>query len=168
LRTDKAFNPGWQSYNQAARFCLQNNVDLDEGLQWADNAISLLFIGQKNFVTLSTKADLLRKMNHIAEADALMKDALPMGTVLQIHTYARQLLQQKKSKEAFDVFKINYDKYPNEFTAQVGMARGYSAVGDYKKALAYAQKALPQAPDKGNKDNVEKMIKTLQDGKDIN
>jgi len=168
LRTDKAFNPGWQSYNQAARFCLQNNVDLDEGLQWADNAISLPFIGQKNFVTLSTKADLLRKMNHTAEADALMKDALPMGTVLQIHTYARQLLQQKKNKEALDVFKINYDKYPNEFTAQVGMARGYSAVGDYKKALAYAQKALPQAPDKGNKDNVEKMIKALQDGKDIN
>jgi tetratricopeptide (TPR) repeat protein len=107
-------------------------------------------------------------MDRTADADALMKEALPMGTVQQIHTYARQLLQQKKNKEAFDVFKINYDKSPNEFTTQVGMARGYSAIGDYKKALAYAQKALPQAPDKGNKDNLEKMIKTLQEGKDIN
>jgi tetratricopeptide (TPR) repeat protein len=78
------------------------------------------------------------------------------------------LVQQKKFKEAFDAFKTNYDKNPDIFTTQVGMARGYSAMGDYKKALTYAQKALPQAPDKGNKDNLERMIKTLQDGKDIN
>lgn len=57
---------------------------------------------------------------------------------------------------------------PNEFTTQVGMARGYSAVGDYKKALGFARKALSKAPDNGNKLSVERMIKTLQDGKDIN
>jgi hypothetical protein len=167
LRSEKAFNPGWQSFNQAAQFCLQNNVNLEEGMKWADDAINLQFIGQKNFVTLSTKADFLSKLNRQAEADALMKEALPMGTVQQLHTYARQLLQQKKSKEAFEVFKINYDKNPNEFTTQVGMARGYSAIGDYKKALDFAKKALPKA-DNLNKPNVERMIKTLQEGKDIN
>ncbi|THU40684.1 DUF2911 domain-containing protein [Niastella caeni] len=168
LRSEKAFNPGWQSYNQAAQFCLLNNVNLEEGMQWAENAISLPFIGQKNFVTLSTKASFLKKLNKEAEANALMKEALPLGTVPQIHNYARQLLQQKRSKEAFEAFKVNYDKSPEEFTTQVGMARGYSAIGDYKKALAFAQKALPKAPDSGNKVNVERMIKTLQEGKDIN
>jgi tetratricopeptide (TPR) repeat protein len=168
LRSEKAFNPGWQSFNQAAQFCLQNNLNLEEGMQWADNAINLPFIGQKNFVTLSTKANYLKKTGKEAEADALMKEALPMGTVTQLHNYARQLLQQKKSKEAFDVFKVNYDKNPNEFTTQVGMARGYSAVGDYKKAVGFAQKALVKAPDNGNKMSVEKMIVTLQEGKDIN
>jgi hypothetical protein len=168
LRSEKAFNPGWQSYNQAAQFCLQNNIDLEEGMQWADNAINLQFIGEKNFVTLSTKAGYLRKSNKDAEADALMKEALPLGSVQDLHNYARQLLQQKKSKEAFDVFKVNYDKNPNEFTTHVGMARGYSAMGDYKKALGFAQKALTLAPNNGNKSNVEKMIKTLQEGKDVN
>jgi hypothetical protein len=168
LRSEKAFNPGWQSYNQAAQFCLQNNIDLDEGMQWADNAINLQFIGEKNFVTLSTKANYLKKFGKDAEADAMMKEALPMGTVNQLHTYARQLVQQKKSKEAFEVFKINYDKNPNDFTTQVGMARGYSAVGDYKKALGFAKNALQKAPDNGNKMNVEKMVATLQEGKDIN
>ena len=168
LRSDKAFNPGWQSFNQAAQFCLQNNINLEEGMQWAENALSLPFIGEKNFVTLSTKASFLKKMGKDAEADAIMKEAVPMGTVNQLHNYARQLIQQKKSKEAFDVFKVNFDKNPNDFTTHVGMARGYSAVGDYKKALAFAQKALPKAPDNGNKTNVEKMIKTLQEGKDIN
>ena len=168
LRSEKAFNPGWQSYVQAAQFCLQNNVALEEGLQWAENGVGLPFIGQKNFVTLSTKAQFLQKMNRTAQADSLMKEALPMGTAQQIHAYARQLLQQKKSKEAYDVFKLNYDKYPNEFTTTVGMVRGYSAIGDYKKALAFAQKALPKAPDNGNKANLERMIKTLQEGKDVN
>jgi tetratricopeptide (TPR) repeat protein len=168
LRTEKAFNPGWQSYNQAAQFCLQNNVNLEEGLQWAENALSSTFIGEKNFVTLSTKASYLTKLNREAEAQALMKEALPLGNVQQIHAYARQLVQLKKNKDAFDAFKINYDKNPNDFTTQVGMARGYSAMGDYKKALGFAQKALPKAPDNGNKTNVERMIKTLQEGKDIN
>jgi Tfp pilus assembly protein PilF len=168
LRSDKAFNPGWQSYNQAAQFCLQNNINLEEGMQWAENALSLPFIGEKNFVTLSTKANYLKKMGKDAEADALMKEAVPMGTVNQLHNYARQLIQQKKIKEAFEVFKVNYDKNPNDFTTHVGMARGYSAVGDYKKALGFAQKALPKAPDNGNKTNVEKMIKDLQENKDIN
>ena len=168
LRSEKSFNPGWQSFNQAAQFCLQNNTNLEEGMKWANEAANEQIVGQKNFVTLSTKAGFLKKLNKDAEAEALMKEALPLGTVQQIHAYARQLLQQKKNKEAFDVFKINYDKYPNEFTTQVGMARGYSAVGDYKKALGFAQKALPLSPDNGNKMNVEKMIKTLQEGKDIN
>jgi hypothetical protein len=168
LRSEKAFNPGWQSFNQAAQFCLQNNVSLEEGMKWSEDAINLPFIGQKNFTTLSTRVSYLRKFNKDAEADALMKEALALGNVNQIHGYARQLLQQKKQKEAFDVFKINYDKNPNEFTTQVGMARGYSAIGDYKKALGFAQKALPKAPDNVNKLSVERMIRTLEEGKDIN
>lgn len=168
LRSEKGFNPGWQSFNQAAQFCLLNNVNLEEGFQWAESALSSPFIGQKNFVTLSTKAQYLQKMNREAEAQALMKEGLALGTVQEVHAYGRQLLQQKKGKEAFDVFKLNYDKNPNEFTTQVGMARGYSAIGDYKKALTFAQKALTHAPDNLNKTNVERMVKTLQEGKDIN
>jgi len=48
------------------------------------------------------------------------------------------------------------------------MARGYSALGDYKKALTYALKAQAQAPDPANKNIVDTMVKKLQDGQDIN
>jgi hypothetical protein len=50
----------------------------------------------------------------------------------------------------------------------MGMARGYSATGNYKKSLEFAQKALAQAPDPVNKLNIENSIKKLQEGKDIN
>ena len=167
LRSEKSFNVGWQTWNQAANFCVLNNVNLEEALAWSDHAVNGPFVGQKNFNTLSTRAQVLSKLNRTAEAEAAMKEALPMGSANQVHAYARQLLLQKKSKEAFDAFKLNYDKNPNIFTTNMGMMRGYSAVGNYKKALEYAQKALPQS-DQLNKINLERMIKLLQEGKDVN
>jgi len=166
LRSDKGFT--WNAWVQAAQFCIQHNTDLDEALDWSNTAISGTFIGQKNFQTLSTKAQVLTLQGKNAEADAVMKEALPLGQVADVHQYARMLLTQKKSKEAFDAFKMNYDRHPNEFTTNVGMARAWSAMGDYKKALAFLQKAQPQAPDKANKDNIDKNLKLLQEGKDIN
>ena len=166
LRTDKGFT--WNAWNQAARYCLENNVNLDEGMQWAEKAVSAPFIGEANFATLSTKAQYLEKTGKAAEAETVMKQAMPYGDMNQVHNYARQLLAQKKAKAAMEIFKLNYDKYPNTFTTNMGMMRAYSATGNYKKALEFAQKAQPQAPDSGNRVNIEKYIATLQQGKDIN
>lgn len=166
LRSDKGFR--WNAWMQAAQFCIQHKTDLDEALDWANTAVSGTFIGQKNFMTLSTKAQVLTLQGKTAEADAAMKEALPLGQVADIHQYARQLLTQKRTKEAFDAFKLNYDKHPGEFTTNMGMARAWSAMGDYKKALAFLQKAQPQAPDQVNKDNIVKLLRLAEDGKDIN
>ncbi|WP_153801119.1 DUF2911 domain-containing protein [Foetidibacter luteolus] len=164
LRTDKGFNS--DAWVQAAQFCLQNNTNLQEALQWSDYAINGVFVGETNFATLTTKAQVLERLGKTTEADALMKQALPMGNEVQIHNYARQLLKQKKTKEAFEAFKMNYDKHPDNFTTNMGMTRAYSATGNYKEALKYAQKALLQAPDPGNKVSVEKVVEMLKEGKD--
>jgi hypothetical protein len=166
LRSDKAFT--WNSWVQAAQFCAQRNIDLDEGLAWANKAVSDPFVGVKNFQTLSTKAQILALQGKTAEADAAMKEALPLGSATEVHQYARQLLKEKRSKDALDAFKLNYDKHPNEFMTNMGMARGLSATGDYKKALEYMKKAQAQVPDPVNKANIEKMIPVLEQGKDIN
>jgi tetratricopeptide (TPR) repeat protein len=166
LRSDKGFT--WNAWVTAAQFCIQHNTNLDEALDWSNTGISGTFIGQKNFQTLSTKAQVLALQGKSAEADAVMKEALPLGQAADVHQYARMLLTQKRSKEAFEAFKLNYDRHPNEFTTNMGMARAWSAMGDYKKAIAFIQKAQPQAPDKMNKDNIDKSLKMLQEGKDIN
>jgi hypothetical protein len=168
LAGEKSFNPGWQSWNQAALYCLQNNINLTEGLQWAEMAVSGVFIGEANFNTLSTQAGILEKLGRNKEADSAMKTALPMGKMPELHAYGRRLLQQKRPQEAFQVFKMNYDKNPNQFTTCMGLARGYSALGNYKKALDLVKQALPLAPDANNKSSVENMIKLLGEGKDIN
>ena len=86
----------------------------------------------------------------------------------ELHNYARQLLRMKRYKEALEAFKLNGQKNPNVFTTNMGLMRGYSANGDYKNALKYAKLAQPQAPDKGNKEALEKYIPMLEKGQDIN
>lgn len=166
LQNTPGFN--WQSLAQAANYCLQNNVNLEEGLTWSDQAISAPFIGQKNFNTLQTKAQLLAKLNKNTESEEVMKQAVTLADINQLHQYGRQLLNQKKNKEAYEIFKLNATKHPNTWPVNVGLTRGYSAIGDYKTALKYAKLAHAEAPDKLNKDNLEKMIKTLEQNKDAN
>ena len=97
-----------------------------------------------------------------------MKEAMPLGTAQDLHLYARQLLIQKRPKDAMEVFKTNFDRHPNEFMTNMGLARGYSANGDYKTAMDYLKKAQVQAPDQLNKANIEKLMPMLEQGKDIN
>ncbi len=158
----------YYDYIQAANYCIQNNIALDEALAWMDRAIYFRIMGEKNFRTLSTKAAVLMKMNRIDEAKKVMEEALPLGNMLDVHFYGRQLLSMKQVDAAMNVYKMNFEKYPKQFTTNVGMGRAYSAKGDFKKALTYMTAALPQAPDEGNKAHVEGMIKRLQENQDIN
>lgn len=166
LRSNKGFR--WENFVLASQFAVQNNTNLEEALKWSDYAITSSFPGQKNFQTLSTKAAILNKMAKTAEAEALMKEAMPMASMQELHQYGRQLVQQKRAKDALEVFKINAKKNPNQFTTYMGLMRGYSATGDYANALKNAELAKPLAPNGPNKDAVDRMIVTLKEGKDIN
>jgi tetratricopeptide (TPR) repeat protein len=166
LRTEKGFF--WLSWNQAADWCLQRNTNLEEALRWSDSATSSGFGGDRIFGTWATKARILQKLGRSEESAAVMKKALPLGNMIDLHQYGRQLINLKMNKEAFDVFKLNYDKNPNQFTTSMGLARGYSALGDFKNALKYSNQALPLAPDEQNKKNVQILIDKLKEGKDIN
>jgi hypothetical protein len=66
------------------------------------------------------------------------------------------------------VFQLNAKRNPGVWPTNGGLARGYSANGNYPEALKYAKLALAQAPDEGNRKNLENMIKKLEAGQDIN
>ncbi len=156
-----------EGLNIAASWCLTNNYELEKGLEWINFAINTFGGGQK-FPILATKAQLLEKLEKTAESAAIMKQALPLGNMNEIHQYGRQLLALKKPKEALEIFQMNYDKNPNQFTTLMGMTRALSANGNYPKALEFALKALPLAPNDANKQAVQAMIDKLKTGKDIN
>lgn len=168
FRNDFRTTRPYYDFIQAANYCLVNNIELEQALAWMDRAINFRVMGEKNFRTLSMKAAILTKLNREAEAKAVMDEAVPMGTLLDVHYYGRTLLAAKKVKEAMAVYKSNYEKYPNVFTTNVGMGRAHSALGEYKKALTYMKAALPQAPNNLNKNSVEAMIRKLEEGKDVN
>ena len=166
LRTERGFY--WLAWEQAAQWALQRNVGLEQALQWADSASGPSFGGAQLFAPKATKAQILYKLGRNAEGDAIMKAAMPLANMNELHTYARQLLQQKKGKEALEIFKMNHSKHGAQFTTLVGLARGYSAIGDYKNALKYAKQALPLSPPDANKTFLEGAIIKLEQGKDIN
>lgn len=166
LRTERGFF--WLAWNQAAQWCLQHNVNLEQALQWADSASGPSFGGAALFPPKATKAQILQKLGRDNEAMALMKQALPLASMNEMHMYARSLVAMKKPKEAMDVFQANYKKNPAQFTTLVGLARGYSANSDFKNALKYAEQALPLAPDAQNKNSVAAMIDKLKKGQDVN
>ena len=172
LRNSQGFT--WQNWNAAAQFLLQRdteNVHIDQALAWAEQAVSAPFgIGQKNFVTLQTKAQVLAKAGREDEARTLMVEALddPTATPFQIHAFGRQLIGQGKLDEAMQVFRKNAERFPDTWPVHVGLARGYSALGDYGKALEHARMALANAPDEPNRNNVRSQIDTLEQGQDIN
>jgi tetratricopeptide (TPR) repeat protein len=166
LRSDKGFT--WTAWNEAAQWALQHNTNLEEALTWTNSAVDPNFGGNNLFEPWSTKAQILRKLGKTAEADAVIKKAMPLAHMNELHQYGRQLLQQKKTTEALEIFKNNYEKHPNEFTTAMGLVRGYSANADYKNALKYAQLALPLAPAGPNKTFLQEAVEKLKQGEDIN
>lgn len=168
----EAQNPrGWtaQGLSIAANWTLQNNYQLEKGLEWVTMATGKNFPGDPNsFTGLSVKAAILDKLGRGDESAAVIKTALPLGTASELQQFGRQLLTAKKPKAALEVFEFNYKKNPDQFTTLVGMARGLSANGEYAKALDFAAKALPLAPNEPNKQAVQTMIDKLKAGKDIN
>lgn len=166
LKTEKGFL--WQSWNQAVEFCIQKNTNLDEALVWADSATSFNFGGDRSFSAWSNKAQLFRLKNKTDEADKIMTKALPLGNMFEIHQYGKLLLSQKENSKAFEIFKYNFQRFPTEFTTLVGMARAYSANGDFKTSLKFAKEAFAKVPDPGNRMNLELMIEKLKSNKDIN
>jgi tetratricopeptide (TPR) repeat protein len=160
----------WQEWQRAAQYCLQQNTNLPEALTWAENAISMPGIGQSNFSTLSTKAQILEKLSRTSEATEVMSAALdsPIASPFEIHQYGRRLLAQGNSKDALAVFQKNAKRFGDTWPVHVGLARGYSAAGDYKTALKHAEIALKQAPDPLNQKSLEDAVERLKQGQDMN
>jgi tetratricopeptide (TPR) repeat protein len=155
------------SLEAAANWCLQNKVNYEEALGWINTAVDPSLGGVNTFRIMSTKAGLLEGLNRKEEADKTMQAALETASINDLHNYGRQLLNQKKVKEAMVVFEKNYTKNKGAWPTPAGMMRGYSAAGDLKKALEYAKKALPMAPNAGVKKIIEDAIATLESGKQL-
>lgn len=161
MRGEKGFyTPNMVQY---ATYLAEHNTELETALTYISGA-------EGNMPGLNvrlTKAEILEKMGRKKTADSVRLAALAAGSAQEVHNYARGLLREGKTQEAYAAFQQNYKHYPNTYTTCMGMVRGCSAVGKTKEALKYANQALPMAPDEANKKAVEEMIGKLKEGKAI-
>lgn len=162
---NKSFIPALEL--QAAQYCLNKNINLEEALAWSKNAVSGP-AGQRTYITLRNLATAYEKLNRLPEADSVMAETLPIATANQYTAYARQLITQKRTDKAMEVLKSSEKRYGDMFGVNNGLMSGYSAKADYTNAIKYARKALAKAPNENSKKQLEGFIVRLQEGKDIN
>jgi hypothetical protein len=91
----EALNPrGWtpQGLAIAANWTLQNNYQLEKGLEWATLGTSKTFPGDPNsFTGLSVKAGILDKLGRSEEAAEVIKVAIPHAKMGELQQLGRQL-----------------------------------------------------------------------------
>ncbi|HEY6504707.1 MAG TPA: DUF2911 domain-containing protein [Chitinophagaceae bacterium] len=169
LREQVTSQKGFNSTNmiQASQYCFNKNINLDEALGWAQRGVSG-FNGQKSYPSLRNLATGYEKLNRLPQADSVMSEALTMANVNQYTAYGRQLITQKRTDKALDVFLASQKKNGDVFAVNNGLMYGYSAKGDYKNALITAEKAMTQAPNDNAKKALEGQIAKLKEGKDVN
>jgi Tfp pilus assembly protein PilF len=152
------------TWRQAAEFYLDADYRPEEALRIAKSAVEKPFTGEVTFQNLAVLAR-AQEANQLAdEGWATMRRALalPSANPIEIHTYARQLLDRGRTAEAVAVFETNAKRFPNQWPVNVGLARAYTATGETKKALRAAKAALAQAPDEVNRENLKRMIAELE------
>ena len=153
----------WDGWDDAANYFLANKYNLEEALKYEDRSIGV----EERYDNLMTKARILDALNKKDEATAARNKALGMANVVQLHTYGRQLQQEGKQEQAFEVFRTNIKKNPNHWTAHNEAARIACAKGDFDGAVKEMKLASAAAPDQ-IKSALDGFTKRLEAKEDIN
>jgi hypothetical protein len=148
----------WQSWNGAARWCLQNDTALDQGLLWADRSIGI----QANFQNLRTKADLLEKKGDTKGAEELRARAMKLATEVDINAYGYQLLGKDKTDEAIAIFRKNVKDHPDSWNTYDSLGEALEKKGDKKGAIENYTKALNMVTDPANKKRITEILAKLK------
>ena len=153
----------WMSWNDAANYLLASKSNLDEALKYADKSID----NEDRFDNEITKSQVLTALGRKDDAQATEDKALAMATSLQIHMYARGLQGQGQQDKAFQIFRTNAQKHPDQWFIHSGLARISCGQGDYANAAKEMKLALAAAP-ADQKTYIEGLVKRLEAKDDIN
>jgi tetratricopeptide (TPR) repeat protein len=148
----------WQGWNQAAAWCLRNNVNLDEALQWSERSIGMA----QTFQNLRVRAGLLEKKGDAKAAQELRDKALKIGTEADLNTYGYQLLGEKKIDEALAIFQRNVREHPASWNVWDSLAECYATKGEKKLAIENYTKALGMAADPVQKKRINDELAKLK------
>jgi len=161
LRTGARYT--WEAWDEAANYLLDHNLDLNDALEDSNHSIQV----EERFETLMTKEQILDKLGRKEEAMKVREKVLAMGNPLQLHTYGRQLQIHGQQDQAFEIFRVNMKKNPDNWLAHSEAARISCASGDYDGAVKEMKLAANGAP-QDTKGYMEMLVRRLEAKEDIN
>ena len=140
LRNAAGFS--WQGPFSAANYCLNNNVNLEEALTWADQAIAM----NKNGQTMGLKSAILFKTGNDAEAIKIADEGATVSNENQLNMLGYQMMGVEKYDKAEEYFKLNIKKNPKSANVYDSMGECYMAMDNNKEAIKMFKKSLATNP----------------------
>ena len=153
----------WDGWDDAANYLLAHKVNLEEALEYSNRSVG----SEPRYENFNTKSQILDALGRKDEAKIAHDKAIEIATPIQLHQYAFALKGQKKDAEAYAVWKKNFQQHPDMWFTHSGMARVYSAQGDFDNAVKEMKLAEASAPEQ-NKVFIQGAIKRLEAKDDIN
>lgn len=141
----------WQAWNDAARWCLDHNTNLEEAYQWANRSLNGGYNGfaaHKDLRNLVTKINLIAKLGKTEELQPTLDEAQSLVTQDYEANYLTQtLLRDGFYQEGLKLTDQNLKTFPKTWFLHLNKSLAHYFLGDKKKALGGANKALELAPE---------------------
>lgn len=149
---------GWQGPLSAARYCLQNDVNLEQGIKWADKSMK----ANKNFQNVFVKASLLKKTGSSEDLTPMFDEAAEMASMGQLNFLGYQMMTQHKNMDkAIEYFKLNVKRNSTNANVHDSLGEAYKTDGQNKLAIKTLKKSLTLNPPPATKQNSLKLLKEM-------
>ncbi len=147
----------WQGFNSAANYAVNNKLNYEQALKWADQAVAQ----NPTFNTFTTKSNVMKAMGKTADADSFMNRALAIATEAELNLYGYNLLNAGQQDKAIEIFILNTKRFPKSANTFDSLGEAYVTKGDKKNAIVSFKKSLSMNPPANVKANSEKFLKQL-------
>ncbi|WP_024772618.1 DUF2911 domain-containing protein [Aquimarina macrocephali] len=154
------------NWDNAANYAFSAG-ELDQALEWVDASISGSFFSKETFANLSLKSQILAKQGKTSEAMTFVDKAAKLGSTSQVFRLGTGLISLGQKDKALLILKDNVKNSKGAWPSNYGLAKAYSATGDYKNAIKAINTSLDSAPDRF-KGRLNGDLEKLKNGKDIN
>ncbi len=156
----------WEAWNDAARWCYDRNINLEEALEWANRSINGGYTGfaaNKNFDNLSTKARILLALNREDELQGTVQEMYGfMNNISSVYFFGQFLIQNDRAAFAEALYTEGTEEFGKDnWVMNLGLGQAQFANGQQKEGLKTAEKALSMAPER-NRGFVESAIARMK------
>ncbi|RDY57740.1 DUF2911 domain-containing protein [Flagellimonas nanhaiensis] len=141
----------WQAWNDAARWCLDHDTNLEEAYEWVNRSINGGYNGfaaHRDIRNLVTKVNLIAKLGKTEELQPTLDQAQDLVTQDWEANYLTQtLLRDGFYEQGLKLTDQNLKTFPKAWFLHLNKSLAHYFLGDKKKALNGANKALDLAPE---------------------
>ncbi|WP_108869285.1 DUF2911 domain-containing protein [Aquimarina aquimarini] len=168
IKKDLQGNAGFTQANwdNAANYAF-NAGEVDQALEWVNTSIAGNFFSKETFANLSLKSRILAKQGKTEDAMSFVDKAAKLGNALDVYQLGTSLIKLGQKEKALSILKDNVKNNKGVWPSNYGLARAYSATGDYKNAIKTLNISLTKVPN-NFKNRLTEQLEKLKKGKDIN